>query len=73
MSATLPVTPLRHQPSFEQPDGDGAATSNTLIEALLAIQETTFRDSWQALRALHAKSHGRCLIHEPRGNPHLPA
>jgi hypothetical protein len=58
MSATLPVAPLRYQPSFEQPDGDESATSHALIEALLDIQETTFRDSGQALRAVHAKSHG---------------
>lgn len=58
MSASLPVTPLRYQPSFEQPDGDEAATTHELIEALLDIQETTFHNSGEALRGVHAKSHG---------------
>jgi hypothetical protein len=58
MPVSLPVTPLRYQPSFEQPDGDEAATTHELIEALRDIQETTFRNSGRALRGVHAKSHG---------------
>jgi hypothetical protein len=68
MSASLPLTPLRYQPCFEQPDGDEAATTHELIEALLEIQETTFRNSGEALRGVHAKSHG--LL---QGEPDLPA
>ncbi len=58
MSSSLPVTPLRFQPSFEQPEPDEADTIRELTETLLKIQDTTFKDSGTALRSVHAKSHG---------------
>jgi len=58
MSASLPPAPLRYQPAYEQPEPDEAETTQGLIDALLEIQDTTFKNSGTPLRSVHAKSHG---------------
>lgn len=50
--------PLRYQPSFEAAEPDEAQTSADLVQTLLKISDITFKDSGQALRSVHAKSHG---------------
>ncbi len=51
-------TPLRYQPSFEQPAPDEAETTRALTEAMRGIVETTAQDYGRAVRSVHAKSHG---------------
>ncbi|HEY0233199.1 MAG TPA: catalase family protein [Dokdonella sp.] len=57
MSA-LYATPLRFDPSMEQPEPDEAATFADMAETLRSISRKTFEDSGHGLRSVHAKSHG---------------
>ena len=58
MSAITLATPIRYRADVEQPEEDEAATDAALRHTLQGIGETTFRHSGQALRCVHAKSHG---------------
>jgi hypothetical protein len=51
-------TPLRYDASVEVPEKDEAKTQAELIEQLLKISKTTRADEKEALRSVHAKSHG---------------
>jgi hypothetical protein len=50
--------PLRYTPSVEVPEKDEQKNQSELIETLLSISKTTLKDEHEALRAVHAKSHG---------------
>ena len=50
--------PLRYTPSVEVPEKDELQTQQQLIDTLLSISKTTLKDEHEALRAVHAKSHG---------------
>jgi hypothetical protein len=50
--------PLRYTPSVEVPEKDELQTQQQLIDTLLSISKTTLKDEQEALRAVHAKSHG---------------
>lgn len=50
--------PLRYDPSLEQIADDEAETIEELKKTLLRIAETTFEDGDEAIRGVHAKSHG---------------
>jgi hypothetical protein len=52
------VSPVRYAPSVEHVEPDEAKTQAELIETLLGISKTTLKDEHEALRAVHAKSHG---------------
>jgi hypothetical protein len=52
------LLPLRYTSSVEVPEKDEQKTQNELIETLLSISETSLNDESEALRAVHAKSHG---------------
>jgi hypothetical protein len=52
------ITPLRYDASVEVPEKDEAKTQAELIEQLLKISKTTRTDEKEALRSVHAKSHG---------------
>jgi hypothetical protein len=54
----MPATPLRFDPSFEQPEPDEAETIRALVETMRGISETTAKDYGHAVRSVHAKSHG---------------
>jgi hypothetical protein len=73
---TLPAsacpTPLLYDASFERPEEGEAETTAALIETLRGIAETTYRDSGQGLRSVHAKSHG-LLQGQLTVLPNLPA
>jgi len=66
MRAPVPFTP-----SVETPEPDESKTTQELIERLLKISHTTFRDGHHALRSVHAKSHG-LLQGEFTVYPNLP-
>lgn len=57
MADTLKA-PIRYDPSIEHSEPDEAETSRGLNEALHRILETTSQDFGQAMRSVHAKSHG---------------
>src|ERR1700755_3239184 len=52
------VSPVRSPPPVQRPAKDEAATQAELIDTLLSISQTTLKDEHEALRAVHAKSHG---------------
>ena len=52
------TNPIAFSPSVEIPEKDEAQTQAELIETLLSISKTTLKDEQEALRAVHAKSHG---------------
>ena len=54
----MPQSPIRYNPSVETPETDEAETDRQLVETLRNISDITYRDSGQALRSVHAKSHG---------------
>lgn len=60
--SSLPVSstghPLRYEPSYEFPAPDEAETQATIAEQMHRIQQKTYADGGQALRSVHAKSHG---------------
>lgn len=64
--------PLEYSPSVESPASDEPDTIQELIDTLLKISETTFRDDKHALRSVHAKSHA-LLTGELTILPNLPA
>jgi hypothetical protein len=55
---SIPVTPLRFEPSFEELEEDEAESIQELGATLRKISQKTFEDSGRALRSVHAKSHG---------------
>jgi len=57
---------------MEKADDNEAATNAGLIETITRIQTKVFQDSGQAMRGVHAKSHG-VLIGELRVLENLPA
>lgn len=72
MSSTLATTaPLRYQPSYEHPEPDEAKTLADINEQMHKIQEKTYADGGQAIRSVHAKSHG-LLVGELRIAAGLP-
>ena len=52
------ITPLPYEDAFEVREEHEAETERDLVMTLLDIGDTTFADSGQALRSVHAKSHG---------------
>src|SRR5665213_3750103 len=67
-----PLTAVPYEPSMEKADDNEAATNAGLIETITRIQTKVFQDSGQAMRGVHAKSHG-VLIGELRVLENLPA
>jgi hypothetical protein len=67
-----PLTAVRYEPFMEKLDDDEAATNAGLIETITRIQTKVYQDSGQAMRGVHAKSHG-ILIGELRVLENLPA
>ena len=62
MTDPIPTTlanppPLLYDPSVEAPEADEAHTIDELVRTLLKISDTTYKDSGQGLRSVHAKSH----------------
>ena len=51
------ATPVRYDPSLEQPENDEAETQRALCDALRQIMETTAHDYGHAVRGVHAKGH----------------
>jgi hypothetical protein len=49
---------VAYAPSVETAEADEARTQADLIDTLLSISKTTLKDEHEALRAVHAKSHG---------------
>jgi hypothetical protein len=64
--------PIDYDPRYEVPEDGEADTQADLLDVLHSISDTTFRDSGQPLRSVHAKSHG-LLRAELRVLPDLPA
>ena len=54
----LPINPLLFQSDLEQPEENEAETDRSLDETMRGIRETTYENSGQAIRSVHAKSHG---------------
>jgi hypothetical protein len=50
--------PIRFDESLERIEDDEGDTSRELVKTLLQISDTTFEDSGEGLRSVHAKSHG---------------
>jgi hypothetical protein len=63
MSSPLATTvaPLRFSPTYEHPEPDEAKTLADINEQMHRIQEKTWADGGQAIRSVHAKSHGLLL------------
>jgi hypothetical protein len=63
--------PIRFMPSVEVPEKDEFETQQELIDTLLKISQTTLKDEHEALRAVHAKSHGllKATLIVPEGLP----
>ena len=55
------ITPLPFDTAFEILEEGEAQTRAELVQAVLSVSDTTHADSGQALRSVHAKSHG--LLH----------
>jgi hypothetical protein len=53
-----PASPIRYEPSFEHFEEGEAETDVALVQTMLGISETTFKDSGRGFRSVHAKSHG---------------
>jgi hypothetical protein len=64
--------PIEYDPRHEVLEDDEADTQADLLDVLHSIADTTFRDTGQPLRSVHAKSHG-LLRAELRVPPDLPA
>jgi Catalase len=67
-----PALPVTYDSSYEVPEEGEAETRAELLETLLSISATTFKDSGHATRSVHAKSHG-LLRAEMRVMDGLPA
>lgn len=52
------IQPIRYTPAVETPEQDEDETRVGLTQTLLSISRTTLQDEREALRAVHAKSHG---------------
>jgi hypothetical protein len=57
---TLPsgAMPLRYEPSFEAAEPHEGDTAAAIAQTLRGISDTTFADTGQGWRSVHAKSHG---------------
>lgn len=64
--------PIEYDPRYEVLEENEADTQADLLDVLHAIADTTFRDTGQPLRSVHAKSHG-LLRAELRVLPGLPS
>ncbi|WP_207221232.1 catalase family protein [Pseudoduganella lutea] len=64
--------PIEYDPRYEVPEADEGDTQAELLDVLHAIADTTFKDTGQPLRSVHAKSHG-LLRAELRVLPDLPS
>ena len=53
-----PANPIHFRPDMEKMEADEAETDAKLDEEMRKIRETTFKDSGEAARSVHAKSHG---------------
>ena len=53
-----PAHPMRYSPSVEEPLKDEAEIQQGLIDEILKISQTTYKDGGHAMRGVHAKSHG---------------
>jgi len=73
MSSLLATTvaPLRFSPEYEHPEPDEARSLADINAQMQRIQEKTYADGGQALRSVHAKSHG-LLVGELRIPAGLP-
>ncbi|BCW90100.1 hypothetical protein sos41_32680 [Alphaproteobacteria bacterium SO-S41] len=58
MTLDPPGAPLRYQPDVEHPEEDEAKTAREIVETMGSISDKTYADTGQALRSVHAKSHG---------------
>ncbi|QGZ42221.1 hypothetical protein IP92_03926 [Pseudoduganella flava] len=63
--------PIDYDPRYEVPEDGEGDTQADLLDVLHDIADTTFRDTGQPLRSVHAKSHG-LLRAELRVLPDLP-
>ena len=52
------AAPLRYDPAYERLEEHEDETTRALVATLLEISDTTHADTGQALRSVHAKSHG---------------
>ncbi|TWI69955.1 hypothetical protein IP91_01033 [Pseudoduganella lurida] len=52
------LPPIKYDPRYEVLEENEGDTEKELLETLRSIQDTTFKDSGQPLRSVHAKSHG---------------
>ncbi|SEQ91861.1 Catalase [Faunimonas pinastri] len=55
---TAPASPVRFDPSVEQPAPDEAETIQSILDSMRYVVETTYKDGGHGLRSVHAKSHG---------------
>ena len=62
---------VRYEPSIEKLDDDEAEVNAGLIETITKIQNKVYEDAGQAMRGVHAKSHG-VLVGELRVLDDLP-
>ena len=66
-----PSAPLEFTPAVEVIEPDEAKVQAELTETLLTISRTTLKDEHEALRSVHAKSHGllKASVTVPQGLP----
>ncbi len=53
-----PAAPLRYDPSMEKAEAGEDKVGHELMETMLKVSETVFKDHGHAERSVHAKSHG---------------
>jgi hypothetical protein len=58
MTAPLAIRPVPYSPAYETPEKDEAQTQAELAETLLSMSRTMYEHTGEALRSVHAKSHG---------------
>lgn len=58
MALDPPTSPARFEPTLERSEQDEAETVADIIATMASISDTTYASSGQALRSVHAKSHG---------------
>ncbi len=66
-ASPTPRQPIRFDPSFERAEDGEAETTAELIDTLRGIATTTHEHSGEAVRSVHAKSHGLLV-----GELHIP-
>ena len=57
-ATALAVTPVVYEAGHESLEANESEIEREIVTTLLDIADTTFKDSGQALRSVHAKSHG---------------